>query len=67
MEIGYGEWKEKLMSFGSDGCAVMNGVKNGVWGLLQNDSSTTIFQKFWCGAHRVELAVVKSLKHYEDC
>ena len=55
------------MSFGSDGCAVMNGVKNGVWGLLQNDSSTTIFQKFWCGAHRVELAVVKSLKHYEDC
>ena len=60
------EWKEKLMSFGSDGCAVMTGAKNGVWGLLQNDSSTTNFKEFWCGAHRVELAVLKSLQHFEE-
>ena len=33
------EWKEKLTSFGSDGCVVMTGAKNGVWGLLRNDSS----------------------------
>ena len=59
-------WKEKLTSFGSDGCAVMTGAKNGVWGLLRNDSSTTNFKEFWCGAHRVELAVVKSLQHFEE-
>lgn len=60
------EWKEKLMSFGSDGCAVMTCARNGVWGLLRNDSSTTNFKEFWCGAHRVELAVVKSLQHFEE-
>lgn len=59
-------WKEKLTSFGSDGCAVMTGAKNGVWGLLRSDSSTTNFKEFWCGAHRVELAVVKSLQHFEE-
>lgn len=35
------EWKGKLTSFGRDSCAVMTGAKNGVWGLLRNDSSTT--------------------------
>ena len=60
------EWKEKLTSFGSDGCVVMTGAKNGVWGLLRNDSLTTNFKEFWCGAHRVELAVVKSLQHFEE-
>ena len=58
--------RRKLASFGSDGCAVMTGAKNGVWGLLRNDSSTTNFKEFWCGAHRVELAVVKSLQHFEE-
>ena len=60
------ELKEKLTSFGSDGCAVMTGVKNGVWGLLRNDSSTTNFKEFWCCAHMVELSVVKSLQHFEE-
>ena len=62
----HSEWKEKLTSFGSDGCAVMTGAKNGVWGLVRNDSSTTNFKEFWCGAHRVELAVVMSLQHFEE-
>ncbi len=60
------EWKEKLTGFGSDGCSVMTGSKNGVWGLLQQDPSTNNFKKFWCGAHKVELAVVKSLEHYDE-
>ena len=51
------QWKEKLTAFGSDGC---------VWGLLQNDPSAKNFKEFWCGAHKVELAVVKSLEHYEE-
>ena len=61
-----GEWKEKLTAFGSDGCAVVTGTRNGVWGLLQQDPSTKNFKSFWCGAHKVELAVVKSLEHYDE-
>ena len=61
-----GEWKEKLTEFGSDGCAVMTGTRNGVWGLLQQDPSTKNFKSFWCGAHKVEIAVVKSLEHYDE-
>lgn len=60
------EWKERLTAFGSDGCAVMTGAKSGVWGRLQQDPSTNYFKEFWCGAHKVELAVVKSLEHYDD-
>lgn len=60
------EWKEKLTSFVSDCCAVLPGAKNGVWGLLRNDSTTTNFKEFWCGAHRVELAVVKSRQHFQE-
>ena len=60
------DWKGKLTAFGSDGCAVMTGSKNGVWGLLQQDPSTNNFKRFWCGAHKVELAVVKSLEHYDE-
>ena len=60
------QWKEKLAAFGSDGCAVMTGRKNGVWGLLRNDPSAKNFKEFWCGAHKVELAVVKSLAHCEE-
>jgi len=61
-----GEWKEQLTAFGSDGCAVMTGGKSGVWGLLKNDPSTKNFKEFWCGAHNLELAVVKSLEHYKE-
>ena len=60
------QWKEKLTAFGSDGCAVMTGRKNGVWGLLRNDPSAKNFKEFWCGAHKIELAVVKSLEHFEE-
>lgn len=60
------EWKEKLTAFGSDGCNVLTGSRNGVWGLLQKDPSTKNFKGFWCGAHKVELAVVKSLEHYDE-
>ena len=60
------EWKERLTAFGSDGCAVMTGSKSGVWGRLQQDPSTNYFKEFWCGVHKVELAVVKSLEHYDD-
>ena len=41
------EWKEKLAAFRSDGCAVMTGTQNGIWGLLQQDPSTQNFQKYW--------------------
>lgn len=58
-----GEWKEKLAAFRSDGCAVMTGTQNGIWGLLQQDPSTQNVQKYWCGAHIVKLAVMKSLEH----
>lgn len=60
------EWKERLTAFGSDGCAVMTGSRNGVWGLLQQDPSTKYFKEFWCGAHKLELAVVKSLEHHDE-
>lgn len=60
------EWKERLTAFSSDGYAVMMGSKSGVWGRLQQDPSTNYFKTFWCGAHKVELAVVKSLEHYDD-
>ena len=29
------EWKEKLMSFGSDDCVVMTCARNGVWGYFE--------------------------------
>ena len=41
------EWKEKLAAFRSDGCAVMTGTQNGIWGLLQQDPSIQNFQKYW--------------------
>ena len=59
------EWNS-LTAFGSDGCAVMTGGKSGVWRPLTNDPSTNNFKEFWCGAHKLELAVVKSLEHYEE-
>ena len=66
MAIQDSEWKEKFTAFGSDGCIVMTGSRNGVWGLLQKDPSTKNCEAFWCGAHKVELAVVKSLEHYNE-
>jgi len=60
------EWKERLTVIGSDGCAVMTGPKSGVWGRLQQDPLTNYLKEFWCGAHKVDLAVVKSLQHYDD-
>ena len=64
-EMADREWKERLTAFGSDGSPIMTGSKNGVWGRLQQDPSTHDFKEFWCGAHKVELAVVKSLEHYD--
>ena len=60
------EWKEKFIAFGSDGCIVMTGSRNGIWGFLQKDPSMKNCKGFWCGAHKVELAVVKSLEHYNE-
>ena len=60
------EWKERLTAFGSDGCAVMTGSKSGVWGQLQQDPSTNYLKDFCCGAHKVQLAVVKSSENYDD-
>lgn len=44
------EWKDNVTAFGSDGCNVMTGSRNGISGLLQKDPSTKIFKGFWCGA-----------------
>lgn len=35
-------------------------------GLLQQDPSTRNLKGFWCYAHRMECAVVKSLEHYNE-
>ena len=44
MALQDSEWKEKLTAFGSDGCNVTTGSRNGVWGLLQKDPSTKNFK-----------------------
>ena len=59
--------RRKLASFGSDGCAVMTGAKNGVWVLLRNDSSTTNFKEFWCGAHNTLKSSISCAKHCRVC
>ena len=57
-------WKQKITGLGTDGCAAMTGEKNGVVGLLRQEN--TEFMGFWCGAHKLELAVVKCLEKYPD-
>ena len=57
-------WKEKITGLGTDGCAAMTGEKNGVVGLLRQENRE--FMGFWCGAHKLELAVVKCLEKYPD-
>ena len=52
-------WKQKIT-----GCAAMTGEKNGVVGLLRHDNKE--FMGFWCGAHKLELAVVKCLEDYPE-
>ena len=57
-------WKQKITGLGTDGCAAMTGEKNGVVGLLRHDNKE--FMGFWCGAHKLELAVVQCLEHYPE-
>ena len=57
-------WKENTTGLGTDGCAAMTGEKNGVVGLLRQENKT--FIGFWCGAHKLELAVVKSLEKFPE-
>ena len=56
-------WKEKTTGLGTDGCAAMTGEKNGVVGLLRKNKA---FMGFWCGAHKLELAVVKCLEKFPE-
>ena len=57
-------WKEKTSGLGTDGCAAMTGEKNGVVGLLRQKKAE--FIGFWCGAHKLELAVVKCLEKFPE-
>ena len=57
-------WKSKITGLGTDGCAAMTGEKNGVVGLLRQENAQ--FMGFWCGAHKLELAVVKCLEKFSD-
>ncbi|XP_078370797.1 zinc finger protein 862-like [Oculina patagonica] len=57
-------WKEKTTGLGTDGGAAMTGEKNGVVGLLRQEN--TAFLGFWCGAHKLELAVVKCLEKFPE-
>lgn len=57
-------WEEKTTGLGTDGCAAMTGEKNGVVGLLRQEN--TAFLGFWCGAHKLELAVVKCLEKFPE-
>ena len=54
------EWQSKLVGFGSDGAAVMMGVKSGVATLLKNDVPWLV--EIHCLAHRLELAIKECLK-----
>ena len=66
MGMDNGEWKENLTAFGSDGGAVMTGGEKWCVGTVKQDQSTKNCKGFWCGAHKLELAVLKSLEHYEE-
>ena len=57
-------WKQKTAGLGTDGCSAMVGEKNGVVGLLRQENKE--FLGFWCGAHKLELAVVKCLEKYPE-
>lgn len=57
-------WKENTTGLGTHGCAAMMGEKNGVVGLLRQENRA--FIGFWCGAHKLELAVVKILEKFPE-
>ena len=53
---------KKLVAFGSDGAAVMQGKKGGVATLLKNESQRPQLQAIHCMAHRLELAFKSAKK-----
>lgn len=57
-------WKQAITGLGTNGCLAMTGEKNAVVGLLRQENSE--FMGFWCGAHKLKLAVVKCLEKYPD-
>ena len=57
-------WRQKITGLGNDGCTAMSGEKNGVVGLLRQEN--TQFMGFWCGAYKLELAVIKCLEKFSD-
>ena len=63
MKAQFGDsWTRKLIGFGADGAAVMQGKKGGVVSLYKNELNKPYLQAIHCSAHKLELAFKDSSK-----
>ncbi len=63
-DLGMPDWKEKTVAAGSDGASVNIGVNNSVATRILADGHEYIII-IHCVAHRLELAVLQSLRNYQ--
>ena len=59
-DLGVPNWQQKLLCLGTDGARVNTGIRNGVVALMKQELPW--LKGLWCVAHKLELAMLDTLK-----